>query len=118
MLCSLRKAEQWTLARHDDLARTGPNLSGHEIGNEHLGVVTQVIGAIGQVILVAPIGISRGIGVVLEQEHLASNAVLGQSLLRPLDQTLQDSLPRPVVSEKVEEIVTFSRGVFRVAPDV
>src|SRR4029079_11256334 len=58
------------------------------------------------------------VGVVLEEEHLAADALLTESLLGALHEAFEDALPRLVVDDDVVDGVAFGRRVFGVAADV
>ena len=64
------------------------------------------------------IGVSRGVGVVLEQEHLTTNPVIAQSGLRVVDEASEDSLPSLIVRHEVDEGIALRCCVLRVTADV
>ena len=71
-----------------------------------------------QVVLVAAVGVARGVGVVLEQVDLAVDALLGQPPLGVDHQALEDPLPRTVVDDQLAQVVALPRRVLGVAADV
>src|SRR5437660_1696875 len=71
-----------------------------------------------QVVLVAAVGVARGVGVVLEQVDVAGDALLAQPPVGVDEQPLQDPLPRLVVGDEVQHVVALGRGVLRVAAHV
>jgi hypothetical protein len=62
--------------------------------------------------------VACGVGVVLEDIDLATNALLFETFLGSRDQTLEDALPRLVVGDYVLEIVAFRGGVLRMGANV
>src|SRR5262249_23232017 len=74
--------------------------------------------ALDEIVLVAAVGVAGRVGVVLEEEDLASDALLAQALLRALHEPFEDALPRLVVHDEVVDRVAFRRRVFGVAADV
>ena len=102
----------------EDLAGAGVDLAGDEERDEHLGVVGEVVAPRGQVVLVAAVGVAGRVGVVLEQEDDAPDALLAQTGLGGDDQVLQDPLAGLVVDHEVADRVAFGRGVLGVAAHV
>ena len=100
------------------LARTGVDLAGHEERDQDVGELAEVAVALDEVVLVAAVGVARGVGVVLEEEHLAADPLLAQPLLGAVDEALEDPLPRLVVHHEVRDRVALRRRVLRVAADV
>ena len=66
----------------------------------------------------APIGVAGGVGVVLEQEHLAPDTLLPQTLLGAADEAFEDALTRLVVDDEIVDRVALGRCVLGVAADV
>ena len=64
-----------------------------------------------QVVLVAAVGVSRRVGVVLEEEDVAGDAVLAQPLLRLVQEVLDDTLARLVVDDELGDVVALGSGV-------
>ncbi len=104
--------------RLQHLARAGVDLAGDEERDQHVGELREVAVALDEVVLVAAVGVARAVGVVLEQEHLAADALFAQTLLGALDEALEDALPRLVVDDEVVDRVALGRGVLGVAADV
>jgi hypothetical protein len=71
-----------------------------------------------QVVLVAPVGVARGVGVVLEQVDVAGDALLAQPPVGVHEQALQDPLASLVVHDQVGDVVALGGGVLGVAADV
>ena len=71
-----------------------------------------------EVVLVAAVGVARGVGVVLEQEDVAADALVGQAALGVEQQVLEDPLARLVVGDQLGERVALRGGVLRVRADV
>jgi hypothetical protein len=71
-----------------------------------------------QVVLVAAVGVARGVGVVLEEVDVAADALVHEPPLGVDEQVLQDPLPRLVVGDELRERVALGRGVLGVAADV
>ena len=105
-------------SRLQDLARPGVNLAGNEERDEHLGIMGEVVPPRRQVVLVAAVGVAGGVGVVLEQEDDAPDALFAQARLGRHDQVLEYALARLVVDDEVADRVTFGGGVLGVAADV
>ena len=78
----------------------------------------EVAVALDEVVLVAAVGVAGGVGVVLEEEHLAADALLAQALLGAPHEPLEDALPRLVVHDEVGDRVALGRRVLGVAADV
>ena len=66
----------------------------------------------------APVGVPRRVGVVLEEVDLAPDALLPQTLLGAPHQALEDALPRLVVHDEVVDGVALGGGVLGVTADV
>ena len=118
VLGPLRQAEHRATRRLQHLAGAGEDLAAHEERDEDLGVVGEVVAAARQVVLVAPVGIARRVGVVLEQVDDAPDALLAQARLGAGDEMVEDPLPRLVVGHEVGDRVALGRGVLGVAADV
>ncbi len=101
VLGPLAQAVDGAPGRLEDLAGAGVDLAGHQERDEDLGVVGEVVAPAGQVVLVAAVGVAGGVGVVLEEEDVAPDALLAQPGLGPLDQVGEDPLPRLVVGDQV-----------------
>jgi hypothetical protein len=71
-----------------------------------------------QIVLVAAVGVSGRVGVVLEQVDVAGDAFFVQSLLGVGDETLEDALAGLVVGHQAVEGVAFGRRVLGVAADI
>ena len=118
MLGPLAQAEDGASGGLEHLAGPGEDLPADQEGNQHLGVVGEVIPPAGQVVLVTAVGVARRVGVVLEQVDVASDPLLAQPGLRPFDQLGQDPLPRLVVDHQLGDVVAFRGGVFGVAAHI
>ena len=66
----------------------------------------------------AAVGVARAVGVVLEEEHLAADALFTKALLGALHEPFEDALPRLVVDDDVVDRVALGRRVLGVAADV
>ncbi len=118
VLGPLRDAEHRTPRRLQHLARARVDLAGDEERDEDVGELGEVALALDEIVLVAAVGVAGAVGVVLEEEDLAPDAFLAQTLFRALDESLEDALPRLVVDDEVADRVAFRGGVFGVAADV
>src|SRR5207248_5527876 len=78
----------------------------------------EVAVALDEVVLVAAIRVAGGVGVVLEQEHRASDALLAEALLGAAHEAFEDALTRLVVHNQVCDRVALGAGVLGVAADV
>ena len=96
------------------LARPREDLAGDEEGDEPFGQPLEGHVPAYQVVLVAAVGVSRGVGVVLEEENVAGDAVLTQPLLRLMQQILDDPFPRLVVDDEIGNVVALRSGVLGV----
>jgi hypothetical protein len=101
-----------------DLAGAHDDLAGDEERDQHVGQTGELAGPADQVVLVAPVGVARGVGVVLEQVDLAGDALVVEALFGIEEQPLEDPLPRLVVGDQLGHVVTLRRGVLRVAAHV
>ena len=119
-MCSAR----WAHAVHraagglQHLARAGVDLAGHEERDQHVGELGEVAVALDEVVLVAAVGVAGGVGVVLEEEDLAADALLAEPLLGAPHEPFEDPLPRLVVHDEVGDRVALGRRVLGVAADV
>ena len=118
VLGALCQAEHGAARRLQHLPRAGEDLPGHQEGDQGVQHLLEVPLPGHQVVLVAPVGVARRVGVVLEEVHLAADALLLQAALRRVQQPLQHPLPRLVVGHQLVEAVAFGRGVLGVAAHV
>ena len=118
VLGPLAEAEDGPAGRLQHLAGAGVDLAADEERDEHLGVAVELVVALGQVVLVAAVGVADRVGVVLEEVDLAPDALLAQAGLGAADQLGQDPLPRLVVGHDVADLVALGRGVLGVAADI
>src|SRR5262249_16850509 len=86
--------------------------------DEHVGELREVALPLDEVVLVAAVGVAGAVGVVLEEEHLAPDALLTQPLLGALHEALEDALPGLGVADDRVDGVALGRRVLGVAPDV
>ena len=93
----LREAVDGAFGGVENLSRSGVDLAGHEEGNEDCGGSRKIFLALGEIVLMAAIGVAHRVGVVLEQEDLALDPFFVQAFLRPLDEVSEDPLPCFVV---------------------
>ena len=100
------------------LARATPDLSGHEERDQDVGHPGELAVPRHQVVLVAPVGVARAVGVVLEQVDVARDALLVQAELGGGEEVLQDPLPRLVVRDDLADQVALGRRVLGVRADV
>ena len=119
-MCSARWLRQKTAPRAvcRTLPGAGVDLARDEERDEHLGVAVELVVPLGQVVLVAAVGVAHRVRVVLEEVDLAADALLAQARLGAGDQLGQDPLPRLVVHDDVADPVALGRGVLGVAADV
>ncbi len=118
VLCPLRQAEHGSPRRLEELAGTGVDLAGDEERDQRVDHPLEVAVAAHQVVLVAPVRVPGGVGVVLEEVDLPADALLLQPLLGRGQQALQDPLPRLVVGDHVEQAVALRGCVLGVAAHV
>ena len=77
------------------LARAGVDLPGDEERDQDVGELAEVAVALDEVVLVAAVRVAGGVGVVLEQVHLAPDALLAQPLLGAAARGPRGSAPPP-----------------------
>ncbi len=118
VLGPLAEAEDRAPGGLEDLAGPGVDLPADEERDQHLGVAVEVVVALGQVVLVAAVGVAGRVGVVLEQVDVAADALLAQAGLGAGDQPAEDPLPRLVVGHDVGDLVALGRGVLGVAAHI
>src|SRR5215831_6444469 len=111
VLGSLGEAVVEPARRLQHFARPRKDLAGDEKGDEPLGEPLEGDVTAHQIVLVATVGVPRGVGVVLEEENVPRDAVLAQPLLRLVEEILHDALPRLVVDDEVGDIVALGSGV-------
>ena len=97
---------------------SGPYLAAHEKRDQSVDHPLEVTLATDQVVLVAAVGVSGGIGVVLEEVDLAPDALLCQSFLGGVLKSFEHPLPCPIVGHEVVQAVALRSGVLGVAPDI
>ena len=119
-MCSARWAIEYIGPRAvcSTLPDAGEDLPADEERDQHLGVVAEVVGASGEVVLVTAVAVARRVGVVLEQVDRAADAFLAEALLGRHQQALEDPLARLVVHDEVVQRVAFRRRVLGVGADV
>ncbi|SKV39696.1 Uncharacterised protein [Mycobacteroides abscessus subsp. abscessus] len=66
----------------------------------------------------AAVRVACGVGVVLEQIDVATNALVGETLLGIDEQIFQNTLAGTVMGDQLHQTVAFGGGVFRVAAHV
>ncbi|CPU64526.1 Uncharacterised protein [Mycobacteroides abscessus] len=66
----------------------------------------------------AAVRVAGGVGVVLEQVDVATDALVGETLLGIDEQIFQNTLAGAVMGDQLHQAVAFGGGVFRVATDV
>ncbi len=64
----------------------------------------------------AAVGVASGVGVVLEQVDVATDALVGQPLFGVDQKVLQHALTCAVMGDELNEAVTLGRRVLRVRP--
>ena len=99
----------------EDFSGSCEDLARNEEGDESLGESKEIRGPVNEKVLVATVGIARGVGVVLEQIDVAGDALLAESLLGIHTQPFQDPLPRTIVSDQLLHAVAFGGRILRVA---
>ena len=118
MLGALAHAVHRAPRRLQHLAGAGVHLPRHEERDEHVGELREVAVALHEVVLVAPVRVACGVGVVLEEVDLAADALLAEPLLGAADEALEVALPRLVVDHEILDRVALGGGVLGVAADV
>ena len=100
------------------LARAREDLPGHEERDQALGQPLEGHVPADQVVLVAAVGVARGVGVVLEEQDVAGDAVLAEPLLGLVQQVLHDALARLVVDHQIGDVVALGGRVLGMEPGV
>ena len=81
VLGTLAKAECRPAGRLEHLAGAGVDLPAYEERDKHLDEMGKVVPAAREVVLVAPIGVARRVGVVLEQVDDPADALVAKAAL-------------------------------------
>ena len=102
----------------EHLAGTGEDLAADQERDEDLGVAVEVVVALGQVVLVAAVGVAGRVGVVLEQVDVAADALLAEPGLGPGRPAGRGSTPPPCRGSPGRRWVALGGGVLGVAADV
>src|SRR5262247_608959 len=118
VLGSLGEAVVEPARRLQHFAGPRKDLAGDEKGDEPLGEPLEGDVAAHQIVLVAAVGVPRGVGVVLEKEDVPGDAILTQPLLRLVEEILHDALPRLVVDDEIGDVVALGSGVLGMEPRV
>jgi hypothetical protein len=100
------------------LARAADELAGDEEGQQDVRDPGELPGPGDQVVLVAAVGVARGVGVVLEQVDVAADALVDQPPLGVDQEVFEDPLAGLVVGDELVQRVALRRGVLGVAADV
>jgi hypothetical protein len=118
VLGALRQAVQGAARGLQHLPGAADQLPGHQERDQDVGEATELAVARHQVVLVAAVGVARRVGVVLEQEDVAGDALVVQAPLGVDEQALQDALAGAVVPHEVGHGVALGGGVLGVRTDV
>ena len=119
-MCSAR----WRQAVHgaagglQDLAGAADQLAGDEEGQEDVRDAGELPCPGDQVVLVAAVGVARGVGVVLEQVDVAADALVDQPPLGVDQEVFEDPLTGLVVGDELRQRVALRRRVLGVAAHV
>ncbi len=115
---ALRQAVDRATGGREHLARAGEHLPRDEERHEDLGQAGEVTLPPHEVVLVTAVRVAGRVGVVLEQVHLAREALVLEALLRVGDETFEDALPAAVVRDELPHVVALGGRVLRVRADV
>src|SRR5206468_1232236 len=118
VLGPLRQAVMEPARRLEHLARPGEDLPGHEEGDEGLGESLERDVTRDQIVLVAAVGVTGRVGVVLEEQDVAGDPVLPQALLGLVQEVLDDALAGLVVDDQLGHVVALGRRVLGMEPGV
>ncbi len=118
VLRPLRHAIHGAPSGLQQFAAAGVDLAGDEERDQGVDDPLEVAVAADEVVLVATVGVTRRVGVVLEQVDLTADSLFLEPLLGGVQQSLEDSLPRLVVGHHVVEVVAFGGGVLGMAAHV
>src|SRR6266536_2052461 len=102
----------------EHLAGAAEDLAADDERDQHVRQALELAVARHQVVLVAAVGVAGRVGVVLEQEDLAGDALFVQAGLGGGQQALEDALAGLVVGDQLEHRVALGRGVLGVGADV
>ncbi len=100
------------------LPGTADDLPGDQERDQDVGQAAELAMAPDQVVLVAPVGVSGGVGVVLEQVDISGDTFFAQPPVGVDEQAFQDPLAGLVVHHQVGDAVALGGGVLRVAAHV
>src|SRR5680860_535924 len=118
VLGALADREHRASWRLGDLPGPADDLPGHQERDEYVGQLRELAVPSDEVVLVAAVGVAGGVGVVLEQVHVAGDPLVVQSPFRVDQQPFEDALSRLVMGDQVADVVALGGGVLRVATDV
>ncbi len=118
VLGTLRHAVDGAARGGQHLARAAEDLAADEEGDQHVGQTLELAVARHQVVLVAAVRVACRVGVVLEQEDLAGDALLVEAGLGRGQQALEDALTGLVVGDQLQHRVALRGGVLGVGADV
>jgi hypothetical protein len=97
-----------------NLAGAADQLAGDQERQEHVGDPGELAGPGDTEVLVATVGVAGRVGVVLEQEDVAADALVGQPALGVDQQVLEDPLARLVVRDQLNQVVALGGRVLGV----
>ena len=100
------------------LAGAEEDLPGDQERDEDVDCSMEVLVAADEIVLVTTVRVAGTVGVVLEDEDLAPDPLLLETLLGPADQSLEDPLPCLVVGDDVLEGVALGGGELGMGSDV
>ena len=100
------------------LARAADELAGDEEGQQDVGDPGELPCPRDQVVLVAAVGVARGVGVVLEQVDVAADALVDQPPLGVDQEVFEDPFAGLVVGDELGQRVALGGGVLGVAAHV
>ena len=118
VLGALRDVKHRAAAGAEDLAGAREDLAGDQERDELLGHVIEVRGPLGEVVLVATVGVADEIGVVLEDRQVAGKALLVHLVLGVPQQVFEDAVAGLVVDDHVLRAGALGRGVLGMAAGI
>lgn len=102
----------------EHLAGAAEQLPGDEEGDEDVREPGELSVAGDQIVLVAAVGVSRRVGVVLEEIDVARDSLLVQAAFGVDEQAFENAFARFVVRDQLGDVVAFGSCVFRMRTHV
>lgn len=118
VLGTLADAVDGSARRLEHLARAADELPGDEEGDEDVREPGEFSVPGHEIVLVASVGVSRRVGVVLEEIDVARDSLLVQAAFGVDEQAFENALARLVVRDQFGQVVAFRGCIFRMRSHV